>query len=89
MTQAIIVDNQFEAEHYGYSEPEPVPEPMPQGIVVCNAMDNMCQEVMMDGDAHHLDTVEFVEIPINTRDGQVMTQAVIVDNQFEADYYGV
>jgi len=87
MTNAIVVDNEAEASYYGVLDAPQAPET--ENVIVCSTLDGECEEVMVEAGHTPLAGTEIMQVPIETADGTVLTNAIVVDNEAEADYYGV
>ena len=91
MTDAIVVDNHNEAAYYGVDEPEVKSSPIPttEEVLVCNAITGECEEVTVEAGHTPLAGTEIMQVPLQTSSGMVVADAIVVDNQYEAAYYGV
>jgi len=87
MTNAIVVDNEAEASYYGVLDSPQAPET--ENVIVCSTLDGECEEVMVEAGHTPLSGTEIMQVPIETAEGTVLANAIVVDNEAEANYYGV
>ncbi len=67
-----------------------VPEPVPEfkDVVVCSTLTGTCEMVEVPGDHEVLEGCDVTTVPITTKDGVKMEEAIIVDTPEEAAHYG-
>ena len=87
MTDAIVVDNEAEADYYGVLDTPTAPAT--QEVLICNALNGECSEVTVEAGHTGIEGTEFMQIPVETEEGVVMRDAIVVDTVEEAKYYGV
>ena len=84
---AIVVDTVDEAKYYGVHD-EPA-APASQNMLICNALNGECSEVTVEAGHTGIEGTEFMQIPVETEEGVVLRDAIVVDTVDEAKYYGV
>jgi len=87
MTDAIVVDNEAEADYYGVLDTPTATAT--QEVLICNALNGECSEVTVEAGHTGIEGTEFMQIPVETEEGVVMRDAIVVDTVEEAQYYGV